>query len=60
MIQILILIPVMRRLIHILSDDSSALWELLQWEVHVTDTLFDTTGPAHKRYFSLPLSGHES
>ncbi len=29
-------------------------------KVHVNDTPVDTIGPACKRYFSLPLSGHES
>jgi hypothetical protein len=30
------------------------------WEANVSDTPVDTTGPARKRYFSLPVSSHES
>jgi hypothetical protein len=30
------------------------------WEANVSDTPVDMTGPASKRYFSLPVSSHES
>jgi len=34
--------------------------ELQVWEANVSDTHVETTGPARKRYFSLPVSSHES
>jgi hypothetical protein len=53
---------VARELSPIMRSKASGKGKGMGWsrEANVSDTPFETTGPARKRYFSLPVSSHES